>query len=292
MNLPKHTSIKLPKMSALLMKLSLSVFRKYPTTNWTEFKSVNRRFGPMSFDKGNIARYKNMFSGVLSEIPLNYYYLLAQRSQMVLCAEKSFPYPVLGMVHCSNNLVQSKEISIDLPLVIDVEIYDVKRDEKNNTRLFFKVVFSQAGQECVICKSQYWVKNPHQIKTKPKSKPTVHESSQYEYQEIDRFQLPTELGRRYAWISGDFNPIHLYAWTARLFGFKRSIIHGMFLSAKAQESIEMTLNKPLKAIHVEFKRPVFLPKELVLKMNQTDQFLKIDSGTKITQSHLQAEYQI
>ena len=38
-----------------------------------------------------------------------------------------------------------------------------------------------------------------------------------------RWRLPADQGRRYAAVSGDYNPIHLYGWAARPFGFKQPI---------------------------------------------------------------------
>ena len=43
------------------------------------------------------------------------------------------------------------------------------------------------------------------------------------------WSLPANLGRSYGGISKDYNPIHLYPWTAKLFGFRRQIAHGMCL---------------------------------------------------------------
>ena len=48
-----------------------------------------------------------------------------------------------------------------------------------------------------------------------------------------RWRLAPDLGRRYAAVSGDFNPIHLSPATSRLFGFRRPIIHGMWTHARA-----------------------------------------------------------
>src|SRR5262249_5182674 len=44
--------------------------------------------------------------------------------------------------------------------------------------------------------------------------------------------LHGDLGRRYAAVSGDINPIHLYALGARLFGFRAAIAHGMWTKAR------------------------------------------------------------
>src|SRR6266487_1403229 len=46
------------------------------------------------------------------------------------------------------------------------------------------------------------------------------------------WELPADLGRRYAAVSGDRNPIHLYRLTAWLFGFRRPIAHGMWAAAR------------------------------------------------------------
>jgi acyl dehydratase len=46
------------------------------------------------------------------------------------------------------------------------------------------------------------------------------------------WRLPGDLGRRYAAVSGDRNPIHLHALSARAFGFPRPIAHGMWTKAR------------------------------------------------------------
>jgi acyl dehydratase len=71
------------------------------------------------------------------------------------------------------------------------------------------------------------------------------------------WKLPGDLGRRYGAISGDRNPIHLHALSARLFGFKQAIAHGMWTKARALAALE-----PLPdayTVDVEFKKPIFLP---------------------------------
>lgn len=77
--------------------------------------------------------------------------------------------------------------------------------------------------------------------------------------------LPENTGRRYAAISGDYNPHHLYAWTARFIGFKRAIAHGMWSLARASASLEKIFGHPA-AYRVEgaLKRPIFLPGAVTL----------------------------
>lgn len=73
-----------------------------------------------------------------------------------------------------------------------------------------------------------------------------------------RWQLPADLGRRYAGVSGDVNPIHLHPWTARLYGFRRPIVHGMWTHARALAAIENRLPAAYTAA-VRFTKPILLP---------------------------------
>ncbi|MCY1196003.1 hypothetical protein D9M72_73350 [compost metagenome] len=56
--------------------------------------------------------------------------------------------------------------------------------------------------------------------------------------------------------SGDFNLIHIHAITAKAFGFKQAIAHGMWSKAKVLASL--TLPDRYEA-DVWFKLPMYLP---------------------------------
>ncbi|MBX9396182.1 hypothetical protein K4749_21935 [Streptomyces sp. TRM72054] len=70
------------------------------------------------------------------------------------------------------------------------------------------------------------------------------------------WRLGADIGRRYAAVSGDRNPIHLYPLTACLFGFPRPIAHGMWTVARC-----LAAHGTPKAVLVraEFRAPVPLP---------------------------------
>ena len=48
-----------------------------------------------------------------------------------------------------------------------------------------------------------------------------------------RWTLAGDVGRRYAAVSGDRNPIHLSALSAKALGFPRAIAHGMYTASRA-----------------------------------------------------------
>ncbi|KAI8820796.1 uncharacterized protein EV422DRAFT_63644 [Fimicolochytrium jonesii] len=72
--------------------------------------------------------------------------------------------------------------------------------------------------------------------------------------------LPPTTGVAYAKLAYDFNPIHIHPSTARLFGFKSNIAHGLYVAAAAAAYIPdaSTLELPAR-YHVQFKSPVMLP---------------------------------
>jgi acyl dehydratase len=72
------------------------------------------------------------------------------------------------------------------------------------------------------------------------------------------WRLTGDLGRRYAGVSGDHNPIHLYALTAKAFGFPRQIAHGMWSKARCLAALEGRLPDAV-TVEVAFKKPVLLP---------------------------------
>jgi hypothetical protein len=72
------------------------------------------------------------------------------------------------------------------------------------------------------------------------------------------WELSSDLGRRYARVSGDRNPIHLYDVTARPFGFRRHIAHGMWTLARCLAELEADLPARMRC-EASFRRPVTLP---------------------------------
>jgi acyl dehydratase len=72
------------------------------------------------------------------------------------------------------------------------------------------------------------------------------------------WKLPGDLGRRYAAVSGDHNPIHLYPLTAKALGFPRHIAHGMWTMARCVAALENRLPGAVR-VDVAFKKPVLLP---------------------------------
>ena len=71
--------------------------------------------------------------------------------------------------------------------------------------------------------------------------------------------------RRYGFVSGDLNPIHLADFSARWYGFDRAVAHGMWSMARSLAALGPALTERPCTIPVEFKLPLFLPAAVCLE---------------------------
>jgi acyl dehydratase len=72
------------------------------------------------------------------------------------------------------------------------------------------------------------------------------------------WKLSGDLGRRYAGVSGDRNPIHMHSLTAKPLGFPGAIAHGMWTKARALAQLGSRLPQSFE-VDVRFRKPVLLP---------------------------------
>jgi acyl dehydratase len=72
------------------------------------------------------------------------------------------------------------------------------------------------------------------------------------------WRIPGDIGRSYAAVSGDRNPIHMHPLSARLFGFPSAIAHGMWTKARCLAAFEGRVRSPYR-IAIRFKAPLRVP---------------------------------
>jgi len=72
-------------------------------------------------------------------------------------------------------------------------------------------------------------------------------------------EVPADIGRAYARVSGDWNPHHLWPATARPLGYERPIAHGMWTLARLLGLVPAEVDTTVGHAAVTFHRPVLLP---------------------------------
>jgi hypothetical protein len=93
---------------------------------------------------------------------------------------------------------------------------------------------------------------------------------------IKEWRFAKNLGKRYAKISGDYNPIHMSALAAKLFGFKRDIAHGFCALAVTLGNLPALSSDEAVRLDVFFKGPVFLGSSVVLRNKTSDDANRFD----------------
>lgn len=206
-------------------------------------------------DANHLANYR-LLCGFRDDsvIPSIYLMVLAQSLQMQMMSQEAFPFEILGLVHIANHLTQQRPIKQNEHLTLSCSFGELRPHDKGMQ--FDFIVETQVNDETVMhakmtyLSRQKTAKNDQAKITKQDNTPAPA------YQLKDCWTLAENLGRRYALNSGDFNFIHLHEKTAKLFGFKRAVAHGMWTNAKALASVTLPEKFEMNA---QFKLPIFLP---------------------------------
>lgn len=250
----------LPALPVMLAKAVPTVVRSGKVDD--ALTSIKACYQVAALDGAHLAAYKTQFKGLVSELPLTYFYLLAQRAHLAVMLDKRFPWPILGMVHVANKMEWqgSLDPSQGLELHVDIQI-PPRAATRKRVRPLYVVEFKQQGHCVIRCESAYQVDTG--------GNPTVARRMRVEslelshWQQLDIWDLDAACGRRYARLSGDYNPIHLHPWLSRWFGFNQPIIHGMYSVARIQADIERHFDACVDSMDVTFKRPLALPNQVV-----------------------------
>lgn len=268
----------LPPLPGMLARAVPTVVRTGKVDD--SLSSITARFHIESIEEANLQAYKSQFPGLCSDYPLTYFYLIAQRAHLAAMLDKRFPWPILGMVHVANKMEWIGQITAGAPFTVNVEIQIPSRaGTRKRVRPLYIVEFLQNGHGVLRCESTYQVGTGSKS---PASRRLRQEAlNLQQWQQLDIWQLDAASGRRYARLSGDYNPIHLHPWLSRWFGFNQPIIHGMYSVARAQADIEKHFGKTVSSMDVVFKRPLILP-------NQAVSHIQVETG-RLTVSDGQGE---
>ena len=209
-------------------------------------------------DPSHVAAYAEVCGfPARQHVPLTYPHILAFPLHMGIMTDGSFPFPAIGTVHLANTITQHR-------LIAPAERLDVSATARNlrphpKGKVFDLVATMTSGGDTVWeSTSEYLRVGPGDTDLRPEHAPLDLAPAGPVV-----WRLPGDLGRRYAAVSGDRNPIHLYPLTAKAFGFPRQIAHGMWTKARCVAALDNRLPDAV-TVRVEFKKPVFLPGTVAL----------------------------
>ena len=207
----------------------------------------------VAIDPAHVAAYAGVCGFEPSQtVPFTYPHMLAFPLHMGIMTDGSFPFPAIGTVHVGNSITQHRPVSPQEKVDVSASAVDLRPHPKG--KVFDLVTTVTSAGETV------WESTSVYLRVGRKD-----ESAKAEGEPFDVvagtglvWKLPGNLGREYAAVSGDHNPIHLYPLSAKAFGFKRQIAHGMWTKARSVAAFANRLPDHA-TVEVEFKKPVFLP---------------------------------
>lgn len=224
-------------------------------------------------DVRRLADYCDLTGGVLADtVPATWLHVLTFPLQASLMADRGFPFPMLGMVHVANSMTQHRPVRVDEGLALSSWAENLAPHRRGHT--VDLVGEARVGEEVVWeGRSTYLAKageggsgrgGGEQPAAGAREGSADRAEQAIPERELATWRLPADLGRRYAAVAGDANPIHLSALTARAFGFPRAIAHGMWTHARALAAVQPRLPRAFRA-DVRFGKPVLLPSTVVLR---------------------------
>ncbi|MCW2829675.1 MAG: hypothetical protein JWP31_367 [Aeromicrobium sp.] len=214
-------------------------------------------------------------------LPTTYPHMAAFGLHMTLMTDTSFPFAPMGLVHLRNSITQHRPIGVDETYDVSVRAADLRRFPKGS--LIDLVTEVTAGgaivwQESMTLFSRHKGGSP-ETATPPLTGVEAPEG-------VVHWKLRGDLGRRYAAVSGDRNPIHLHPLTARAFGFSSNIAHGMWTLARSLSAVQNKLPDAFTN-DAEFRKPILLPSTVVFGSAQDGDELTFGvKGAKKPVTHL------
>lgn len=214
----------------------------------------------VSIDPQRVTAYRKVCGFADGPIlPATYPHILAFGLQMQLLTDKRFPFPLLGLIHLSNRIRIHRPLGGVSDLFVAVHAQNLKPHPKGATFDLITTVEDSLGllweaDTRMLCRG---------VKLEGETE-AITQPSPAQVSELTRWKAPADIGRRYARVSGDYNPIHLSALTAKLFGFPQAIAHGLWNKAHTLAALGEHLPAANIEIDVEFRKPVRLPGEVTL----------------------------
>lgn len=220
------------------------------------------------------------------ELPATYPHIMAFPLAMSLITDPAFPFPAAGVVHVRNRITQYRPVRFSEHLTFTVHAARL-RPHRRGTQCDVVAEANVDGDVVWLGESTYL----HRHRT-----PAANEAGGAEEPQdpamsdpgepVARWRVAADTGRRYARVSGDYNPIHQYRLVARLFGFRRAIVHGMWTFARCLAALEGRLPDAYTA-DMSFRRPVLLPSTVDFHATRVDGGWRTAvTGTAADEPHL------
>ena len=221
----------------------------------------------VQIDQNHLRAYQKLLGFDQDQkLPPTYLSMLGFPMMLRIMTHPDFPMKAMGQVHLSNEITVFKNVPIDQPMTLTAGI--------NDSRITAKGVEWNIGMIAKADGELVWSSESTMLHRCKTDVPRQESSVIVPAGESQMWAVDAGMGRRYAGVSGDYNPIHLSAISAKLFGFKKAIVHGMWSKARCLAVLKDQLPDVGYRVKAHFHRPLFLPSNVLFySQNQSEKIL-------------------
>lgn len=171
-----------------------------------------------------------------------------------LVTDDRFPVSPLGLIHVAQRIVSRHPLAPNEALDLRCRIAEA--------RLSMRGIEVDVAMEVESGGTLQWEGKATMLSRAPgvRGGRKGDDSTPSTWEHAVDVEIPEDTGRRYARVSDDWNPHHLWRASARLVGFKRPIAHGMWTLSRmvGEAGAQVPADRPV-AIDAHFKRPLLMP---------------------------------
>jgi acyl dehydratase len=232
-------------------------------------QDVEARRPRARIERERLAAYARVCGfGLRDALPATYLHVLVFPLQMALMADRSFPLGLVGLIHVRNRIAALRPV--DAAEVLSLRsIARALRPHRLGAQVDL-VGEVRVGDELVWEGVSTYLARGASAPGELESETPVRVDLGPDARASAVWHVPADMGRRYASVSGDVNPMHLNSLAARAFGFPRALVHGMWTKAHALAVIEARLPDAY-LVDVAFSQPLLLPSVANFVVVQQDQ---------------------
>jgi acyl dehydratase len=214
-----------------------------------------------------------------AQVPIAFPQVAVMALHLDLISALSFPVRAMGLIHLASEVEVLGELPVDAPWTVRAWVSPGRHVRSG-------LEFDLCG-EVLVGRETVWTSRAVTLSRSRKAggaeQSTVPEVSPPERSEQWRPAEPVRVeegtGRSFGRVTGDVNPIHLHALSAKVFGFKSAIAHGWWTTGRIAAMLDADRAEPGRRMRIVFRRPVYLPSTPELLARAVSDLAAAEGGT-------------
>jgi acyl dehydratase len=274
-----NTTVTFDRLPSMIPAYARVIFGKKPyyAPDVSGVQPIGVEVRSVVISPRHVRRYRAACAMTASDnVPVSFPHVLSMPLHMQLFVARGFPVKVLGLIHLRNSIRSLKPVPTGRELQVRVDFESVRQtDTGQEYDLITR--FRDRGEVIWEEVSTMFARNPNAVGKRERLDRSTHPADASV--KTCTADIDVKTGWRYANVSGDFNPIHLTARTAKMFGFKQAVAHGMWSMARCLAEAEALLPAGRIRIDTQFKLPVYLPSQAIVRVWPSPAGLEISMAT-------------